>query len=301
MNLVEPYTNKGYRLYVDNWYTNVPLFLKLEKKGILACGTVRGNRKYLPQDIVNAKIEHIKRMARGDSLFRQCGNLICVTWKDKKLVHLLSTLPEGPDLSQVQRKVRLQGKWEKKDFPQPKLIKMYNNHMGGVDLGDQKIATCSRLMKGNIWYYKIFFHMLEVAVLNAHILFKISTQQQNTLSQFKEKLILELIGGNTFRRQVATPSRNRLLADMRFNHSLFHHPVETDVRREYKVHTHRVLTKFECGICHVYMCAAPCFQRYHTLQEYLFDDPSREGAKRIKDVNGRPRAGPGRPPQRRSR
>ena len=25
------------------------------------------------------------------------------------------------------------------------------------------------------------------------------------------------------------------------------------------------------------MCPAPCFERYHTLQSYLFDDPSRNG------------------------
>ena len=50
------------------------------------------------------------------------------------------------------------------------------------------------------------------------------------------------------------------------------------------------------------MCPAPCFERYHTLQEYLFDDPERNNsAKRLKDVTGKPRAGPGRPPQRRSR
>lgn len=299
--LIEPYTNKGYRLYVDNWYTNVPLFLELEEKGVLACGTVRGNRKYLPKEIVNAKDQQVKTLARGESLFRQCGNLVCVTWKDKKLVHLLSTLPEGPDIGQVERKVKSQGQWEKKIFPQPKLIQMYNSHMGGVDLGDQKMATCCRLMKGNVWYYKIFFHLLEVAVLNAHIMFKIASQQHLSLSEFKEKLVKQLIGGNSFRHNNTESARSGVLPDNRFNHSVFHYPVETDLRRECKVHIHRVLTKFECGICHVYMCPAPCFHRYHTLREYLFDDPSRDGAKRIKDVNGRPRTGPGRPPQRRSR
>ena len=32
-------------------------------------------------------------------------------------------------------------------FAQPKSIKLYNSNMGGVDLGDQWIATCSRLIK----------------------------------------------------------------------------------------------------------------------------------------------------------
>ena len=46
MKLTEPYANKGYRLYVDNWHTSVPLFLELERRGILACGTVKSNRKF---------------------------------------------------------------------------------------------------------------------------------------------------------------------------------------------------------------------------------------------------------------
>ena len=75
----------------------------------------------------------------------------------------------------------------------------------------------------------------------------------------------------------------------------FHYPVETETRRDCKVHIQRVGTSYQCGICHVSMCPDPCFARYHTLRDYLFDDPSRDGPKRLKDGNGRPRAGPGRP------
>ena len=198
LKLTEPYFNKGYKLFVDNWYTNVPLFLELEKKGIRACGTVRGNRKYLPQDIVDQQCEQVKSLVRGESLFRQSGNLICVTWKDRKLVHLLSTLPEGLGIGQIERRVKTRGQWQRQNIAQPQLIKLYNSHMGGVDLGDQRIATCCRLMKGNIWYYKIFFHMLEVAVLNAHIMYRRAGHPRVTLVKFKENLVRELIGGNAF-------------------------------------------------------------------------------------------------------
>ena len=103
LNLTEPYAHKGYRLFVDNWYTSVPLFLELERRGILACGTVRSNRKFLPKEIVDQQNEQVKRLKRGDSLFRQSGNLVCCTWKDKKPVHLLSTIPEGLEIGQVER------------------------------------------------------------------------------------------------------------------------------------------------------------------------------------------------------
>ena len=304
LKLVEPYVDKGYRLFVDNWYTSVPLFLELERRGILACGTVRGNRKFLPKDSVDQTKEHVKRLKRGESLFRQNNNLVCVTWKDKKLVHLLSTIPEGLEIGQVERKVRSKGRWQKQNFAQPKVIKMYNSHMGGVDLGDQRIATCSRLMKGNIWCYKIFFHMLEVSALNAHIMYKRAGHGNVTLAAFKEKLVEQLIAGNSFRRDTANnlSAIAAQLPDIRFNRVQFHHPVKTDTHKKCKVHIQRVETVYECTVCQVRMCPAPCSERYHTLQEYLFDDPERNNsAKRLKDVTGRPRAGPGRPPQRRSR
>ena len=301
LNLTEPYAHKGYRLFVDNWYTSVPLFLELERRSILACGTVRGNRKFLPKEIVDQKNEQVKRLKRGDSLFRQSGNLICCTWKDKKPVHLLSTIPEGLEIGQVERRLRSEGRWQSKNFTQPKLIKLYNSNMGGVDLGDQRIATCSRLMKGNIWYYKIFFHMLEVAVLNAHIMYQGASHQGVSLGDFKELLVEQLIGGNSFRWDTLSRNVPEHIPDVRFNREHFHYPVKTATHRNCKVHIQRVETVYECGICQVRMCPAPCFERYHTLQQYLFDDPERNGAKRLEDVHGRPRAGPGRPRQRRSR
>ncbi|KAJ7365810.1 PiggyBac transposable element-derived 4 [Desmophyllum pertusum] len=54
-----------------------------------------------------------------------------------------------------------------------------------------------------------------------------------------------------------------------------------------KVHIQRVDTCYECGICHVSMCPAPCFQIYHTLHGHLFDDPSRNGPKTQKNANDR--------------
>ena len=299
LNLTEPYAHKGYRLFVDNWYTSVPLFLELERRGILACGTVRSNRKFLPKEIVDQQNEQAKRLKRGDSLFRQSGNLVCCTWKDKKPVHLLSTIPEGLEIGQVERRLRSEGRWQTKNFAQSKLIKLYNSNIGGVDLGDQRIATCSRLMKGNIWYYKIFFHMLEVAVLNAHIMYQGAGHQGVSLGDFKELLVEELIEGNSFRRDTLSRNVPEHAPDVRFNRE--HYPVKTSTHRNCKVHIQRVETVYECAICQVRMCPAPCFERYHTLQQYLFDDPERNGAKRLKDVHGRPRTGPGRPRQRRSR
>ena len=48
MNLVQKLANKGYHLYVDNFYSSPKLFHELYKIKIGACGTVRIDRLGLP-------------------------------------------------------------------------------------------------------------------------------------------------------------------------------------------------------------------------------------------------------------
>ncbi|KAL9976853.1 hypothetical protein ACROYT_G014190 [Oculina patagonica] len=86
--------------------TTVPLkYKELERRGTLSFGTVRSNRECLPKDIVVHNNEQVKRLKRGDSLFHQSDNLICCTWKGKKPVHLMSTTPEGLEISQAERRL----------------------------------------------------------------------------------------------------------------------------------------------------------------------------------------------------
>lgn len=142
--------------------------------------------------------------------------------------------------------------------------------------------------------------MLEVAVLNAHTMYRRAGHPRVTIIKFKENLVQELIGGDSFQRNNFSGG-NVAVQDVRFDRQQFHHPVATDTHSNCKIHIQRVETVYECSVCQVCMCPAPCFGRYHTLQSYLFDDPSRNGPKRLKDSHGRPRNGPGRPLQRRSR
>ena len=95
--------------------------------------------------------------------------MICVTWKDKKTVHLLSTLPEGLDIGEVERRLRSDGQWQTKNFTQPKLIKLYNSNKGGVYLVINESPHAPGLLRE---IFIIFFHMLEVAVLNVHIMYR---------------------------------------------------------------------------------------------------------------------------------
>jgi len=89
--LVSLIENKFHHLYMVNFYCDLYLFLELERKQILACGTIRANRKGLPKDIVLTKAME-RRMDRGDYVWRSHGNLVAMAWYDRRTVYLISTI-----------------------------------------------------------------------------------------------------------------------------------------------------------------------------------------------------------------
>lgn len=290
MSVMQPYLDKGFCAFMDNYYTSVALFEELEERKTLACGTVRSNRVNLPREICGLKEKAVKDLKRGECLYRQKGNLTCVTWRDRKPVSVLATLPTSKeDSSIVQRSVKANGKWEKKEFHRPGVIDLYNTFMGGVDVSDQRTVAYARLMKGAAWYYKVFFYMIEVCVSNAHILHTKSPNHSNKRAlEFREELVSALVQGKCFRKDTGFVQAPVAIPDIRFNQDHFHYPVINDTRSTCKVHVQKVKTIYSCAICGVRMCPVPCFERYHTLQNYFYDDESRDGPRRLKEGRGRP-------------
>ena len=202
MLLMEPFLDKGYYVFMDNYYTSVGLFEELEGRKTLACGTVRSNGLGLPKDICDLKAKDVKSLKRGESLYRQKDTLTCVTWRDRKPVSVLGTVPTSADDSGVvERSTKVNGHWVKQNFARPGLISLYNTYMGGVDVSDQRVSSYGRLMRGSVWYYKIFFYLIEVCISNAHILERKSPNHTTrTALDFRKSLISDLIEGNSFRR-----------------------------------------------------------------------------------------------------
>ena len=106
MSLMEPFLDKGYYLFMDNYYTFVGLFEELEER----TGTVRSNRVGLPSETCNLKSRQVKQLKRGESLYRRKGTLTCVTWHDRKVFSALATVPTSEaDADEVERSVKVSG------------------------------------------------------------------------------------------------------------------------------------------------------------------------------------------------
>ena len=85
--LVEPFHNKGYDLYMDWFYTNPLLASEMTKVGITVKGTVQSNRRGMPKEVTAKR----KREPRGNIRAARSGNILALSWIDKRKVLMLST------------------------------------------------------------------------------------------------------------------------------------------------------------------------------------------------------------------
>ena len=129
LSLCENLKNSYCYVFFDNFFTSPNLMLKLFEDGIYATGTVRSNRKHMP----NLKTD--KQMKRGEHDWLACDTISATKWMDKQSVILLSNYHNPSVVQEINRRVK--GSKEKMKVSCPTVIREYNMYMGGVDLCDQ--------------------------------------------------------------------------------------------------------------------------------------------------------------------
>lgn len=73
----------------------------------------------------------------------------------------------------------------------PAIIKDYNRHMGGVDLLDSLIGRYKIRMRTKKWYMRIWYHLIDVTVVNAWLLYRrveVLNGRKPTMSLFDFRL-----------------------------------------------------------------------------------------------------------------
>jgi len=274
--------NKNHKLYCDNYYTSIPLFEFLYQKGILALGTVRCNRIpncTLPND------KYVKNLKRGTSVDKVSSYgiapLSLVLWKDNKVVTLLSTYC-GKDPTSV---VKCYDKKMKTQIEVdcPFLIKEYNRHMGGVDLLDSHIGRYKIKIKSRKWYMRLFYHLLDITVVNSWIVYKRvckakDTAPKFTLAGWRKDLAYTLCKIGEVRPKKgrpSTPLQNKITStrpqsfrpskDVRIDQTS-HWPIRMDKRGRCKYPNCKGFTNNQCSKCAIYLCnnkSHTCFELYH--------------------------------------
>ncbi|XP_058801271.1 piggyBac transposable element-derived protein 3-like [Phymastichus coffea] len=157
-----------YHLYFDNFFCNPDLMIHLKKIGLKATGTVRRNR-------VNIENEVDKKAARGTVSVKheEKSGLNFITVMDSKPVSILSTVAGVEPLSSTKRYSK-ESK-SKIEIPFPMANKLYNKHMGGVDLHDGHCSNLMPCLRAKKWTWAMFLRLIQSSLTNALVLHNLSS------------------------------------------------------------------------------------------------------------------------------
>ncbi|CAG5051487.1 unnamed protein product [Parnassius apollo] len=176
MSLCSQILNKGHTLATDNWYTSLELAYNLLEHQTHLIGTIRKNRRGLPKDVVEAKLQKGEFMAMENE-----DGITILKWKDKRDVMILST-KHSDKMSTIAKKG--------KQITKPKVILDYNKSKGSVDMSDQMSSYSSPLRKTIKWYRKLGIEiLLNTAVVNAWIMFTETRNTKMSIVEFRKSLV----------------------------------------------------------------------------------------------------------------
>jgi len=259
-NLTRRVEGYGYKVYMDSFFSSPDLFDDLARKNIYCCGTVRPNRKGMPKDL-NPKTLRLKR---GDIRVRTRGDLTAVVWRDRKDTCFLTNMHDPPREGNCRD--------EHGNTIKPAIVADHKRHMGYVDRADRMANNYTATRRTWKWTKKLFFHLLDLAILNSYILISSCGGKKIAHRDFRLILIREMLAWAGHEPQPSLPvgrpapaSSNIGRLDTRHGK---HWPGRSPSKRRCRVCSARGLKRtvvYKCIECNVALCVdRNCFEDYHT-------------------------------------
>jgi hypothetical protein len=247
-----------FHLYFDNFFTSISLLKELKLRNIKATGTLRENR--LPHSPLS-KAATLKKKERGVFEYVLADKEVVVAkWNDNSVVSVASNAHQIFPVNKVKRFSQSEKKHIYID--QPRLIKSYNENMGGVDRGDQNLSEYRVSIRGKKWYFPLFAHCVDMAMQNAWRLHK-SNRGKLDLLEFRRSVATELLESHkrTTKRGPSKSSKN--LHEFSRYDRLDHLVTYQQNQRRCAV-CHKK-ANFVCHKCDVGLHPKDCFVNYQTI------------------------------------
>jgi Transposase IS4 len=138
-------------IYLDNYFTSIPLFSELRACNFRAVGTTRPHKEF-PKELIALKTRFATKLEHNTLVATVVDNVLCFAWQDNNIVLGLSNIHTVNTtanfiLSERKRpaKTSTNGRLVRKTFGDkpsklieiPCIIDDYNHYIGGVDLANQ--------------------------------------------------------------------------------------------------------------------------------------------------------------------
>lgn len=277
LNISKNFHHKNHRLYMDNFFTSIPLFEELKKVGLFCCGTQRevgsGPRGFRVG---------IKKLKNSEAFMKHNGSVNCLELSDSLGSVILTNMhPDNGVLTEVDDNEANPGLI--KDARQSHIAQQFNTFTGGVDLMNQMVKYYEVEKRSKKWTTRLCIHVLNVAFYNSYCLYKnFCRTKPNAYLQYLIDITRGLQAENhgapaqetapTQPAQIVTDVDNQdKAATSRPKKSpdskkIIHFPVIMDKRKRcaYCIKQKKrreILSK--CGRCDVPLCHIDCFEKYH--------------------------------------
>ncbi|XP_067014309.2 piggyBac transposable element-derived protein 3 [Anabrus simplex] len=181
MRLIEPIDKTGRNLTMDNWFMSIPLATDLLVNHRITCvGTIKKNEREIPPEFMKTKGKEVCSSMFG---FTEHVTLTSYVPKKGRVVLLVSTM---------HRDAAIDGESGAKKNPE--MMTLYNGTKDGVDTVDKMCGTYTVSRKSSRWPLTIFFGILNIAAINAQIIYKAnSLNSEPTFHRnFLKRLSLDL-------------------------------------------------------------------------------------------------------------
>ena len=178
-----PFNSYQFNIYMDNYFTTIPLFRHLRNYGIGAAGTTRAKRPDFPSVLAINK-DITKKILEWNHLSGEVVNGVCaVLWQDNNTVLFLTTIhnlqelvlsdrrkPKKTSTNAIAARKPFADHEHRKLLPIPALVDDYNQYMGGVDIADQLRSNypCHQRSRRN--WLPLWFWALDTAITNTYLL-----------------------------------------------------------------------------------------------------------------------------------